>query len=625
MSGDIIYNQKPNRGGKKVNGKRQYDEDEEDDTEIIDMKTLKKQQKNPNANAINAVEKVIKKPLAKKNPNPALPKGKKIQDKEIQESQTEEFVDVDETKQPATLVFIGHVDAGKSTISGNIMFLMGIVDQRTIQKYKEEAKEKGRDSWWLAYAMDISEEEKAKGKTVEIGRACFDLPQKRITIFDAPGHKNYVPNMIQGAAQADYGALVISAKRGEFESGFDLDGQTREHIQLAKSLGIQKLIIVINKMDESTVKWGKERYTEIQTSLTPFVAKCGYDPEKDVTWIPVSGLNGDNIKDVVSPTTCNWYKGPSLIDIINDLELPQRDPKGPIRIPILDKMKDRGVVIFGKVEQGTVNIGEKLTLMPSNASCQVAMIYNSKEQPVRYAKPGENVKIRLLHIGDENLVNKGDVLCNRESPMPVTDLFEAELEILELLSYKPILSKGYQFVLHIHTVADDAFIKDIMVSYEKNDKGEVTEKLKPQFAMSNARIICRIATRIPICMEKHDVINQMGRFTLRDEGKTIALGKILKYKPAKLSAQPVAAVVASTESKEESKTAVNEDGSVQINTSSAEEKKVAQELIYDIESGETLTREEYNRRQKAQEMDQINEDEEYGEEEEEEEEEEGVT
>jgi peptide chain release factor subunit 3 len=169
-------------------------------------------------------------------------------------------VEVDETRQPVSMVFIGHVDAGKSTISGSLMYKMGIVDQRTIQKYKEEAKEKGRDSWWLAYVMDINEEEKAKGKTVEVGRACFDLKTKRLTLFDAPGHKNYVPNMIQGAAMADYGTLVISAKRGEFESGFDLDGQTREHIQLAKSLGIFKLVIAVNKMDESTVKWSKERY-----------------------------------------------------------------------------------------------------------------------------------------------------------------------------------------------------------------------------------------------------------------------------------------------------------------------------------------------------------------------------
>jgi peptide chain release factor subunit 3 len=142
----------------------------------------------------------------------------------------EQVISVDETRQPCSLVFIGHVDAGKSTISGNLMLAMGIVDKRTIEKYKEEAKSKNRESWWLAYVMDENEEEKAKGKTVEIGRANFDTEKKRWTVFDAPGHKNYVPNMIMGAALADYGALVISAKKGEFEAGFEGDGQTREHV-----------------------------------------------------------------------------------------------------------------------------------------------------------------------------------------------------------------------------------------------------------------------------------------------------------------------------------------------------------------------------------------------------------
>lgn len=142
-------------------------------------------------------------------------------------------------------------------------------------------------------------------------------------------------------------------------------------------------------------------------------------------------------------------------------------------------MKDRGIVIFGKVESGTVNIGEKLTLMPSNIPTQVLNVYNSKNEAVRYAKPGENVQLRLLHISDENLINKGDVLCNRDAPMPISELLEAEVEILELLSYKPILSKGYTCIIHIHTVAEECIIKDILVAHEKNDKGEVTEKIKP--------------------------------------------------------------------------------------------------------------------------------------------------
>jgi len=155
-----------------------------------------------------------------------------------------------------------------------LMYMMGVVDARTIEKYKAEAKEKGRDSWWLAYVMDVSDDEKAKGKTVEVGRAQFDTKSKKFTIFDAPGHKNYVPNMIMGAALADVGGLVISARKGEFEAGFEKDGQTREHCQLAKSLGVQKLVVIVNKMDDA--KWSKERYDEIVNGLTPFLMKTGY-------------------------------------------------------------------------------------------------------------------------------------------------------------------------------------------------------------------------------------------------------------------------------------------------------------------------------------------------------------
>jgi peptide chain release factor subunit 3 len=190
------------------------------------------------------------------------------------------------------MVFIGHVDAGKSTICGNLMYMMGVVDARTIEKYKAEAKEKGRDSWWLAYVMDVSDDEKAKGKTVEVGRAQFDTKTKKYTIFDAPGHKNYVPNMIMGAAMADIAGLVISARKGEFEAGFEKDGQTREHAQLAKSLGVQRLVVIVNKMDEC--KWAKSRWDEIQAGLNPFLRKTGYS-EQDVVYIPIAGITGENI------------------------------------------------------------------------------------------------------------------------------------------------------------------------------------------------------------------------------------------------------------------------------------------------------------------------------------------
>jgi peptide chain release factor subunit 3 len=156
--------------------------------------------------------------------------------------------------------------------------------------------------------MDTNEEERAKGKTVEVGRAYFDTPAKRYTVLDAPGHKNYVPNMIMGASQADVGVLVISARKGEFEAGFDRGGQSREHAMLCKTLGISHLIVVINKMDDPTVQWGKERFNECVTKLRPFLKSCGYLVKKEVKFIPISGLSGANVKDEVDPSICPWWK-----------------------------------------------------------------------------------------------------------------------------------------------------------------------------------------------------------------------------------------------------------------------------------------------------------------------------
>jgi peptide chain release factor subunit 3 len=180
--------------------------------------------------------------------------------KEQEEQLDESLVQDMYGKEHVNVVFIGHVDAGKSTLGGNILFLTGMVDERTMEKYEKEAREAGRESWYLSWALDTSKEERNKGKTVEVGRARFETEKRRYTILDAPGHKSYVPNMISGAAQADVGVLVISARKGEFETGFDKGGQTREHAVLAKMQGINKLVIVINKMDDPTVGWSKERY-----------------------------------------------------------------------------------------------------------------------------------------------------------------------------------------------------------------------------------------------------------------------------------------------------------------------------------------------------------------------------
>ena len=202
-------------------------------------------------------------------------------------------------------------------MGGNLLYLCGMVDKRTMEKYEREAKEAGRESWYLSWALDSTPQERAKGKTVEVGRAYFETNSRRYTILDAPGHKTFVPSMISGAAQADVAILVISARKGEFETGFEKGGQTREHIMLVKTAGVTKIIVVINKMDEPTVQWDKGRYDEIVNKLTPFIRASGF-ASKDVTFIPVSAYTGANLKDRVEKSVCSWWRYVSR-EIVNTL------------------------------------------------------------------------------------------------------------------------------------------------------------------------------------------------------------------------------------------------------------------------------------------------------------------
>jgi len=291
------------------------------------------------------------------------------------------------------IVFIGHVDAGKSTIGGHIMYLTGMVDKRTLEKYEREAKEKNRESWYLSWALDTNLEERDKGKTVEVGRAYFETDTKHFTILDAPGHKSFVPNMIGGASQADVAVLVISARKGEFETGFERGGQTREHAMLVKTAGVRHLIIVVNKMDDPTVEWDEARFNEIRDKLTPYLRKCGFNPKTDIYFIPVSGLTGINLKDVTREM-CPWYDGPSLIQYLDALPSVSRMNEGPVRMPIVDRYKDMGTIVLGKVESGVISKGQMLTIMPNKMAVEVMQLF-SDEDETEQVSPGENVKIKL--------------------------------------------------------------------------------------------------------------------------------------------------------------------------------------------------------------------------------------
>jgi len=431
----------------------------------------------------------------------------------------------EDARDHMNIVFIGHVDAGKSTTGGSILLLTGGVDERTIQKYEKEAKEKNRESWYMAYIMDTNEEERAKGKTVEVGRAHFETEKRRYTILDAPGHKNYVPNMIGGAAQADIGVLIIAARKGEFETGFERGGQTREHAQLAKTLGVAKLIVAINKMDDPSIcpdgVWSKDRYEDLEKRLTPFLKQCGYQ-KKDVQFIPISGLKGTNIKDRVESAVCPWYNGPSLFEILDEIEPQNRDPHAPFRMSIIDKYRDMGTVVMGKSESGVVKTGDKLIMMPNKQICKVVNIYRDDVE-ASAARPGENLLLRLSGIEEEE-VSSGMVLGCKDTPVPVCHTFETQLAILELLEHKPILSAGYKAVIHIHSLIEECEIVKLVAVLDVKTK----EKKKAKFVKSGNIAFVRIRTDKPVCMETFDKVPQLGRFTLRDEGRTIAIGKVIK-------------------------------------------------------------------------------------------------
>lgn len=423
-------------------------------------------------------------------------------------------------KEPVNVIFIGHVDAGKSTIGGQIMYLTGMVDKRTLEKYEREAKEKNRESWYLSWALDTNLEERDKGKTVEIGRAYFTTEKKHFTILDAPGHKSFVPNMIGGASQADLAVLVISARKGEFETGFERGGQTREHATLAKTAGVKHLIVLINKMDDPTVLWSQERYNECREKLVPYLKKIGFNPNRDIMFMPCSGLTGFNLLERVDETICPWYTGPAFIPYINDLPSLNRNLDGNFIMPIAEKFNDRGTIVMGKIESGSCRKNDSMILMPNKASVLVDILWRNEEE-VSSVHCGENVKMKLRGV-DEGEIMPGFVLCDPIAPCKTGRVFDGEVVILET---KSIICAGYSAVCHIHSVAEEVTVKLLICTIDKKTR----EKQKgPRYVKQDQSAIMRLETNGVICMESFKAHPQLGRFTLRDEGRTIAIGKVLK-------------------------------------------------------------------------------------------------
>ena len=478
--------------------------------------------------AAKAIEKTEKNTSMSGTTSPSPSSGKaspaptdaKAAAREVDAVVKEQAADVDEEvleeiygKEHVNLIFIGHVDAGKSTLGGSILYATGMVDERTMDKYKREAKEAGRETWYLSWALDLTKEERSKGKTVEVGRGFFETEKRRYTILDAPGHKTFVPNMIGGASQADVGILVISARKGEYETGFEKGGQTREHAVLAKTQGVNKLIVVVNKMDDSTVEWSKDRYEECISKLTTFLKSVGY-PKSDLTFMPISAQTGLGVKDQVPKDVASWVDSPSLLEYLDSMKTLERKVNAPFMMPIIGKYRDMGTVIEGKIESGVIKKGLTYTMMPNRDETTVAAVYGETEEEIQAATCGDQVRLRIRGVEEEDIL-PGFVLCSSKRPVHCVSAFEAQIVLIEL---KSILSAGFNCVLHVHSAIEEITFAALLHKLEKGT-GRKSKKV-PAFAQKGQSIIARlevIGGAGAVCVERFEDYPQLGRFTLRDQ------------------------------------------------------------------------------------------------------------
>ncbi|HIQ10213.1 MAG TPA: translation elongation factor EF-1 subunit alpha, partial [Euryarchaeota archaeon] len=331
-------------------------------------------------------------------------------------------------KPHLNLVFIGHVDHGKSTTVGRLFYDLGLVDQRKLEELRKEAEEKGKAGFEFAYVMDKLKEERERGITIDVAYRDFETPKYHFTIIDAPGHVDFIKNMITGAAQADAAVLVVAATEG-------VQPQTREHAILAKTLGINQLIVAINKMD--MVNYDQKKFEEVKSEVEKILKGFGYDISK-VVFIPISALKGDNV--VKKSENMPWYNGPTLYEALDKLEEPPRPIDKPLRIPIQDvyTIKGVGTVPVGRVESGVLKVGDKVLFMPVNKTAEVKSI-EMHHEPLQEAKPGDNVGFNVKGVGKDD-IKRGDVASHPDNPATVATRFKARIVVL---NHPTAITVGY--------------------------------------------------------------------------------------------------------------------------------------------------------------------------------------
>ncbi|XP_077365023.1 elongation factor 1-alpha-like isoform X2 [Festucalex cinctus] len=430
-------------------------------------------------------------------------------------------------KPHVNLVIIGHVDSGKSTTTGHLLYKCGDVDQRKLEKFEKAAAQAGKGSFKFAWVMDKLQAERERGITIDISLLKFNTRNFCMTVIDAPGHRDFIKNMITGTSQL----LVVSAAKGEFEAGVSRSGQTREHALLAYTLGVKQMIVCVNKMDATEPPYCQRRFNEVARAVGGFLRKIGYDPN-GVPFVPVSGWTGDNL--ISASQKMPWFKGwkarrregnmsgRTLLEVLDSIQPPVRIHRKPLRLPLQDVYKIGGVgtVPVGKIETGVLKLGMTLTFSPAKVTAEVKSI-EMHHQGLDAALPGHNVGFNIKNVSVKNL-RRGDVAGDAQHDPPSgVNSFEAQVIIL---NHPGRIKAGYSPVLDCHTAHVTCRFAELKEKLDRRTGAKLEER--PQLLMSGDAATVKLVPIKPMCVESFFTYPPLGRFAARDLKQTVAVGVI---------------------------------------------------------------------------------------------------
>jgi len=417
------------------------------------------------------------------------------------------------------LVVIGHVDSGKSTTTGHLIYKMGGIDKRTIEKFEKEAKEMGKSSFKYAWVLDKLKAERERGITIDIALWKFETKKYYFTIIDAPGHRDFIKNMITGTSQADVAILMIAGGAGEFEAGYAKNGQTREHALLAFTLGVKQMMVCINKMDDKSVNWAEARYEEIKAEISKFLEKVGYKPAA-IPFIPISGWHGDNMLE--KSDNMKWYKGPTMVEALDAIIPPKRPSDKPLRLPLQDVYKIGGIgtVPVGRVETGVLKPGMVVTFAPAGVTTEVKSV-EMHHEPMEEAFPGDNVGFNIKNVSVKD-IKRGMVTGDTKADPPQgAASFEAQVIVL---NHPNQIQAGYTPVLDCHTAHVACKFEELLIKINKRT-GQKEEDAPKAIKSGEAAMVKLVPTK-PLCVESFSDYPPLGRFAVRDMRQTVAVGVI---------------------------------------------------------------------------------------------------